>query len=176
MKRFLAASVAAFCAVAATGLAFAGRYNDFVDTAKVISATPSYETVRVSRPIEECWDERVVHRDYGHDGYAGTIAGGIVGGVIGNQFGRGRGRTAMTVAGTLLGASIGSDLGRSRYAREVVTYERRCEVVDSYAVEEHLVGYDVEYRYKGKMFVTRTSEHPGSRIPVRVAVEPVREY
>lgn len=110
------------------------------------------------------------------DRAAGTIAGGILGGVVGNQFGHGGGRTAMTVAGTLIGASIGNDLsGRAPRHGRVIERER-CERVDRVEYDERLVGYRVEYRYQGQTFVTRTEEHPGRRIPVRVAVEPVRSY
>jgi uncharacterized protein YcfJ len=176
MKKLLVATVVALSAATATGQALAGRYRDFVDTARVISVTPVYETVRVARPVEECWTEEVVRREYGPGNTAGTIAGGIVGGVLGNQFGHGRGNAAMTVAGTLLGATIANDMSRQAHARDYVTRERRCATVDRYETEERLLGYDVEYRYRGKIFVTRTREHPGTRIPVRVAVEPVRDY
>jgi uncharacterized protein YcfJ len=165
------------CALLATTEAFARPHERFVDTARVVSATPIYETVRVSRPVKECWNERVVHRGvHRADSLTGTLAGGILGGVIGNQFGRGDGRTAMTVAGTLLGASIGNDISRHDRGRRYVTEERRCELRDRYEYEEQLVGYRVEYRYKGQTLVTRTREHPGRRIPVRVAVEAVETY
>jgi len=149
-------------------------YPDYADTAPVLSATPIYETVRVSHPEEECWNEQVKHRR-GGDSATGTLAGGIVGGVIGNQFGHGAGNTAMTVAGSLLGASIGHDLDREP-ERRYVTDERHCEVVDHYSKEERVVGYRVTYRYKGQTFVTRTVEDPGDRIPVRMAVEPLDRY
>jgi len=157
-------------------LATTGGYADsYTDHARVVSATPIYETVEVSYPEEQCWDERVVHHRRGrHHSPVGTIAGGIVGGVIGNQFGRGKGKTAMTVAGTLLGAAIGHEASHRPHGRRYVTHERRCELVDRYATEERLAGYRVEYRYKGETFVTRTDEHPGRRIPILVSVEPVR--
>jgi uncharacterized protein YcfJ len=149
----------------------AERYTDY---AKVISATPVYERVEVAYPEEQCWDERVHHRRDRHSP-VGTIAGGIIGGVVGNQFGRGSGKAAMTVAGTLLGAAIGREASAERsHGRSYVTYERRCELVDRYTTEERLVGYRVEYRYKGETFVTRTEEHPGRRIPILVSVEPAR--
>lgn len=148
---------------------------EYVDTAPVLSATPIYETVRVSYPEEECWNERVEHRR-GGDSPTGTLAGSLVGGVIGNQFGHGAGKTAMTVAGSLLGASIGRDLTHEREERRYVTNERHCEVVDRYREEEQIVGYRVKYRYKGEILFTRTTEDPGDRIPVRVAVEPLDRY
>jgi len=152
------------------------RWDDsYVDSARVVSAVPIYETVEVNRPEERCYDARVVQRPEYRPG-AGTLVGGIIGGVLGNQVGDGRGRTAATVAGTLLGASVGRNLGYGRDDRRRVSYERRCELVDSYRSEERLLGYRVKYRYKGKIFETRTSEHPGERIPVRVDVDPLETY
>ncbi len=150
------------------------RSDSYTDYARVVSATPIYETVEVAYPEEQCWDERVVHHRRARHSPVGTIAGGIVGGVIGNQFGRGRGKAAMTVAGTLLGAAIGHEASHRPGGRRYVTSERRCELVDRYTTEERLLGYRVEYRYKGETFVTRTDEHPGRRIPIVVSVEPAR--
>ena len=176
MKKNLVALALGVCALGAGFSALARMHNDYIDRARVIAVTRMYETVRVSRPMEECRTERVVRHEPRRDSYAGVLAGGIIGGVIGKQFGRGDGKAAMTVAGSLLGASIGNDLGQPGYARRYVSDERRCEVYDREEIEEQLIGYRVEYRYKGQTFVTRTSEHPGRYIPVRVDVEPIRDY
>ena len=143
-----------------------------MDSARVIWAKPIYETVEVSRPVRECWTERVVHRGRRANSYTGTIAGGIIGGVVGNRIGRGDGRTVLTVAGSLLGASIGHDLS-ARSGRPRVSREERCEVVEHYEEQEQIVGYRVKYRYNGQTFVTRTQEHPGQRLRIRVKVNPV---
>lgn len=174
MNKLATTFIAAVFAAGASGNALARHGADHVDYARVVSATPIYETVEVNRPTRECWDERVVHR--GHRSHTGTIAGGILGGVIGNQFGRGSGKTAMTVAGTLLGASIGRDVSRDNGSRGYVGYERRCDTVDHYVTEERLVGYRVKYRYGGETYVTRTDQHPGDRIPVEVSVNPLDHY
>jgi uncharacterized protein YcfJ len=174
-KTFVAVALGV-CMLSGTVSAVARGHHDYVDQARVISATPLYEAVRINRPVEECWTETVVREERYRKSYTGTLAGGILGGVIGNQFGRGSGKTAMTVAGTLLGASIGNDLSGDRYPRRYVTDERRCEVYDRYETREQLVGYRVKYRYQGQTFVTETSEHPGRYIPVRVDVEPIARY
>ena len=102
------------------------------------------------------------------------LAGGIVGGVVGNQFGGGRGKTVLTVVGALLGASIGHDYNTSHYrGRPRVENVRHCETVDRYEQEQQLVGYRVKYRYEGQTYYTRTTEHPGKFLPVRVRVSPV---
>lgn len=150
--------------------------NGFRDRARVLSSQPIYEVVRVNQPEERCWNERVRHPgSYRSNSYTPTIAGAIVGGVVGNQFGHGRGKDVMTAAGALLGGSIGNDLGK-KPTRGYVTTERRCELVDHYREHEELVGYDVTYKYKGKVFHTRTDRDPGKFIKVHVSVAPAGGY
>lgn len=95
-KTMLALSVASL-----SGSAYAA---DFTDTARVISATPIYETV--SEPKRECWTETVQvapkERSIG-----GAVVGGIAGGLLGSQVGGGSGNTAATGAGAVAGAVIG---------------------------------------------------------------------
>ena len=43
-----------------------------------------------------------------------------------------------------------------------------------YRYETALDGYDVTYRYNGRIFQTRWPHDPGTRIPVDVDVRPVR--
>ena len=151
--------------------------NGFFVRAKVVDVEAIHQTRQVSYPEERCWTERVRHR--GREAtrsYTPAITGAIIGGVAGNQFSKGSRRDALTVAGALLGASIGHDLSRRGGGRSYVTSERRCEWVDSYREEEYLVGYDVTYRYQGRLFTTRTSSHPGKYIQVRVEVEPAADY
>ena len=172
MKRILTGLTIGIPALALCGVAVAGR--TFIDTARVIDAEPLYETVEVARPVTECWTERVTRNDgYRRGSYLAPIAGGVVGGVIGNQFGRGRGKTALTVAGALLGTSIGHKHNRAqREYRPRVENVRRCETVDRNEQLEQLVGYRVKYRYEGQTYYTRTEEHPGKHIQVRVKVSP----
>ena len=156
--------------------ATAGHRDRYRDTAKVIDVEPIYRTVEISEPERTCWDEEVNHYEPGGKRYTGTVLGGIIGGVVANSIsrGRGRGRDAATLAGTLLGGAIGHDLSQQRRGGHYTTsYERRCEVTHHTRYEEQLTGYDVTYRYKGRVFTTFTKEHPGDRIPVRVNVRPV---
>ena len=149
----------------------------FVEQARVIDAEPVYETVTVSYPVTECRMERVVHEGYRRGGYVAPIAGGIIGGVLGHEIGRKkRGDTALTVAGTLLGATLGHGLhsAHARY-RPTVEHVRRCETVDRYDEQRQLTGYQVKYRYDGRIFHTYTAEHPGKYIPVRVKVSAAGE-
>ena len=148
----------------------------FQDTARVIDVEPIYQTIEVNHPERYCWDEDVSYYEPGRKSYAGTVLGGIVGGVMANQIyeGRGRGRDAATLAGTLLGGAIGHDLSDNQRRGEWVNAtERHCEVQDYTTYEETVIGYRVKYRYQGRIFTTRTKEHPGKRIPIRVGVVPL---
>ncbi|PLY13501.1 MAG: hypothetical protein C0631_13910 [Sedimenticola sp.] len=157
-----------------SGSALADR--PFKDRAKVLSAEPIYELVRVNYPEQRCWTEEVYHPGRGYRNSATpTLTGAILGGVVGNQFGRGNGNKAMTIAGALLGASVGNDMGRQS-RRGYVSEEQYCETVDRYEEREELAGYRVKYRYKGQIFWTTTDEHPGKFIPVRVRIEPDHRY
>jgi len=148
----------------------------FQDTAKVVDVEPIYETVEVNHPERRCWDEDVSYYEPGHKTYTGTALGAVIGGALANQMGRGRGKDAATVAGALLGGAIGHDVSqRNRRGYYNTTTQRRCEVQDHTSYEDRLVGYHVEYRYKGHLFSTRTKNHPGRRIPVQVRVAPLDE-
>jgi len=143
--------------------------------AEVVRVDPIY--ARTSRPIqrEECWSEPVRYRESGY--YARrdrdrtpAILGAIVGGAIGNQFGSGSGRDAATVAGAALGYSAVRDSQRrdGYYygGREYSGYEQRCAVRTDYVADERITGYDVTYRYRGRLHHTTTDYYPGDRIRI----------
>lgn len=165
--------------LAASLSAQAGHVDAYQDTAKVTHVEPIYRTLEISRPERQCWDEEVEHYHAGNKTYTGTVLGGIIGGVVANKVSRshGRGNDVATVAGALLGSAIGHDISRQKRGGYYTTsVERRCEVTHETTYEEQLVGYDVTYRYQGRLFTTRTKEHPGKRIPVTVDVRPDRRF
>jgi uncharacterized protein YcfJ len=138
--------------------------------ADVLRSSPVYETIRSSQPREECYDERVVETR-ASDGTGGAVLGAIIGGALGNQVGKGDGRKAATVAGAVIGGSI----GHNRATRANGTYEgveRRCRVVEDVRDERRLLGYDVEYRYRGEVYMSRLGYDPGDKLRVRVSVAP----
>jgi len=139
-------------------------------------------------------------RDYSPRSKSRTpeVLGAIIGGVIGNQVGKrggGKARDVATVAGAVLGGSIGRDVKNQRKYRERNGYDRhsshyddrynnqrhttryetvqQCELKDSYVTKEKVVGYDVGYKYKGKVFYSKFDQHPGDRVKVEVTVRPV---
>ncbi|MEJ2593411.1 MAG: glycine zipper 2TM domain-containing protein [Candidatus Thiodiazotropha sp.] len=163
--------------LAASMTAQAGHREQYQDMAKVINVEPIYHTVEITQPERHCWDEDVEHYHANNRTYTGTVLGGIIGGVVANSISHGsrRGRDAATVAGAMLGSAIGHDASRNRNGGYyTTTTERRCEVTHKTTHEEELVGYDVTYRYNGRLFTTRTQEDPGKRIPVIVDVRPRR--
>jgi uncharacterized protein YcfJ len=143
--------------------------------ADVLRVDPVYETVRYREPREECYDEQVTVRERGGgDPTGGTVAGAIIGGLIGNQVGSGSGRRAATAAGAIIGGSVGHNVDRNNGGPDRVynDTERRCRVVDVEREDRRIAGYDVEYRFKGDVFVSRLDYDPGNKLRVRVAVSP----
>jgi uncharacterized protein YcfJ len=135
--------------------------------ADVLRVDPVYDENEPSAIAahEECYDEQVEQRQSGNDNRAaGTVIGAVVGGVLGHSVGKGSGRSAATAAGIVA--------GRADAQRELVT-ERRCRTVADAPGQRHVVGYDVEYRYRGELYTARLGYDPGDRLRVRVAVTPV---
>ena len=185
-KLTLAPVLLGLAAVASPALAnhrYADDY-DRTDYAEVLSSRPIVHQVRVSEPHQECWDERVVYREpryYQPSISAGTILGGVLGGVIGHQFGGGHGRDVATAVGAVIGASAGAQhdayaYGGYREAQaERVGYEQRCRTTDNVRYEQRVDGYDVTYRYHGRVYDTRLPYDPGDRLAVDVNVRPARD-
>ena len=142
--------------------------------ADVLRSDPVYEYYTVSEPREECYDERVVTREpRGGDPTGGTVLGAIIGGVVGSNIGSGDGRRAATVAGAVIGGSVGRNVDRNNGpGRSYETREERCRIVEEPREEQRIAGYDVEYRYRGEVYVSRLDHDPGERLRVRVSVSP----
>lgn len=148
------------------------RHHEY---ARVVDARPIYQRVTHQVPQESCHYETVAYRDRRSDSYTGTVVGGLVGAAIGHELGNSRrNKDVGAVAGGLLGASIGHDVSRRKNPGTVRYHDQQiCQT--SYRTEhsQSLVGYDVTYKYQGRLYQTRTSHHPGDRIPVDVHIRPV---
>jgi uncharacterized protein YcfJ len=159
----------------------------FGDRARVISSTPVYERIPVTR--EECWNERqrvyedrrVTRSDTGAPIGAGTVLGAVIGGAVGRQFGdSNRGKNQGTAAGAVVGGLIGHQVESGgapssveRTEVERVPVERnveRCRQVNE--MREATLGYDVRYEYNGHTFTTRMDRDPGRMLRLRVDVTP----
>lgn len=138
--------------------------------ANVTRVNPIYRTVQVSTPSQQCYQQPVVRREGGSN-TAGTVLGAVIGGVLGNTVGKGDGRKAATVAGAVVGGAVGNRVA-SRDDRVVQDSVTRCQQVQNVGTERRIVGYNVEYRYRGQTYMARMDYDPGERVRVRVSVTP----
>jgi len=168
------------------------RPNVDFDYAKVVGVDPITKTIKVSTPRRECWNEEVAHQRYdnyeqsssGYKSATPILLGSIIGGAIGNELGHHKdAKRGGMVVGALLGGSIGRDIQRRykrnhqpQHASTYYTTEEVCKTYNDYHEEERIVGYDVAYKYHGRVYRTETREHPGKRLKVKVKVTPVHEY
>jgi uncharacterized protein YcfJ len=164
---------------ATTAAAQNGRYpappaddgNTHYGWADVLRVDPVYSVARVETPRQDCYDQPVVRQERGTGSAAGTILGAVVGGVLGSTVGKGDGRTAATVAGAVAGGAVGNSASRTG-DRVYEGSETRCRNVATVTEQRRISGYDVEYRYRGEVYVSRLNYDPGERLRVRVAVAP----
>lgn len=136
--------------------------------AQVLRADAVVEPVLTVVPEQRCAEPE--YRAAGRDSRAtgGTVIGAIVGAALGNQVGDGSGRTLATVAGAVAGGAIGNNLAREPARPDAMA----CELVDVERSQPQVVGYDVEYMYKGEKYLSRLPYDPGNRLRVRVSVTP----
>jgi uncharacterized protein YcfJ len=145
--------------------------NEKVAWADVLRVDPVYDRVRTSVPREVCEEVPVERRvDHGNRA-AGTVIGALVGGVLGSTVGKGDGRRAATVAGAVVGGAVGNNVagGGETYYEDT---GRRCHTVSDVSEERRVVAYDVQYRYRGDVYMSRLDYDPGDRLRVRVSIAP----
>lgn len=160
-------SLAAF-GVKAQDARYSAGDNAHYGWADVLRADPVHGVTRTDVPRQECYDQRVVHHDRGNSA-AGAVLGAVIGGVLGNTVGKGDGRTAATVAGAVAGGAVGNRVSGRGGDYETTT---SCREVMTVSEQRRIVGYDVEYRYRGEVYMSRLNYDPGERLRVRVNVEP----
>ena len=166
----LALALAVGAAHAQNGRYADGDTNTHYGWADVLRVDPVYGVSRTEVPRQECYDEPVVRREGGNT-TAGTVLGAVIGGVLGNTVGKGDGRKAATVAGAVAGGAVGHGVA-SRGQREYEDTVTRCREVRAISEQRRVMGYDVEYRYHGEVYVSRLNYDPGERLRVRVSVAP----
>ena len=74
------------------------------------------------------------------------------------------------VASWASGAAAEQDNANAGSAQQYTT-QRRCRQVGGPS-QRRVVGYDVEYRYRGEVYSSRLSYDPGDRMRVSVSVTP----
>ena len=153
----LAAGMLASAAVNAQGTAYVdvpvqGRENVRFAYADVLRANPTYEAVRRIEAREECGGEVVPPHERENRTPIGPISGGLAGARVR--------RAARASADEM--ASDGVD-ARARCRTVEVEVE---------SDERRISGYDVEYRYKGDLYMSHMDYDPGNKLRVRVTVAP----
>ncbi|HEU4856426.1 MAG TPA: glycine zipper 2TM domain-containing protein [Rhodanobacteraceae bacterium] len=178
MSRFIIAAVLAGFAAAASaqgypppppppGQGSVPSANVHFGWAEVLRADPVYAAV-APPPQQQCYPQTVTRQDNNHTG--GTVLGAIVGGVLGSTVGKGDGRRAATVAGAVAGGAVGNRVSAA-HDRDYTTQQTVCQPVN-YPPQQQIVAYDVEYRYRGDVYMSRLPYDPGERLRVRVSVAP----
>lgn len=150
-----------------------GRYSNADDNAHygwadVLRADPVQGVTQTDVPRQECYDQPVVRHEGGNT-TAGTVLGAVIGGVLGSTVGKGDGRRAATVAGAVAGGAVGN---RSSRGRDYEDTQTQCRTVSSVSEQRRIIGYDVEYRYRGEVYMSRLNYDPGERLRVRIRVDP----
>lgn len=142
--------------------------DGFTTQAKVLSSTPIYD--RINEPRRECWTETQDYetRSYRDGNTGGTIIGAIAGGLIGSTVGKGNGKVAAAAVGAATGAVVGNrwNKGERRYETHPQQVER-CEVHDNF--RQVISGYDVRYRFQGRVYSTRLPYDPGNTLTLNVS-------
>lgn len=138
--------------------------------ANVTRVNPIFHNVQVSDTAQQCYEQPVVRREGGSN-TAGTLLGAVIGGVLGNTVGKGDGRRAATVVGAVTGGAVGNRVSDNsgRAVHDSVTH---CEPMQNVSTERRIVGYNVEYRYRGQSYMSRMDYDPGERLRVRISVTP----
>ncbi|MBE1159983.1 glycine zipper 2TM domain-containing protein [Dyella sp. 7MK23] len=147
----------------------AGPDNAHYAWADVLRVDPVYGVTRTATPTQQCYDQQVVQQTPSNKGI-GTVLGAVVGGVLGSTIGHGRGNTAATVGGAVVGGAVGNSVasgGQTYSSTQTV-----CQPGTQVAEQRQIIGYDVEYRYHGDVYMSRLSYDPGERLRVRVNVSP----
>lgn len=137
--------------------------------ADVLRADPVQGVVRTNVPQQQCYDQQVVQHNPGNSA-AGTVLGAVIGGVLGSTIGKGNGRTAAVVGGAVVGGAVGNHV--SDRGGDYASTQTNCQQIDAITDQRRIIGYDVEYRYRGEVYTSRLNYDPGERLRVRVQVQP----
>ncbi|MFA5589963.1 MAG: hypothetical protein WDA70_04485 [Lysobacteraceae bacterium] len=151
-------------AAAAQGAAYVdvpvqGRENVSYAYADVLRANPTYETVHIIDLREECREETPVSRMRDEPRMTGSIVSGL---------------SAMARRARLQEREAAREAAEAAELAEDGADEAdpRCQMVEVPREERRISGYDVEYRYKGELYMSHMDYDPGNKLRVRVTVAP----
>jgi uncharacterized protein YcfJ len=166
--------------------ACAGQYNNkphstnrhsthvFYDFVPVQAVTPVYGRVEQRIPTQYCSPQTnysTSHYSSPRNSATSTIIGGLIGGAIGNNLGHNKSNKRVgAAAGAILGAAIASDLNHSQSYNSY--NNNRCSTRYESRYTQEVIAYNVSYQYRGQVYHTRTQQHPGNRIKVKLQFEP----
>ena len=139
--------------------------------AKIIRVQPIFQTVRVAYEEQNCRHNTVSEKEYRltpPKSPAKLLLGGLIGGTIGHELGKNHNRDLATFTGAIIGSSIAHNAGIVYYPTEgnSLRHQQHCRTQIQYKNERKLVGYDVTYRYQGRLYTLRTQERPGAHIRI----------
>ncbi|RXJ83883.1 glycine zipper 2TM domain-containing protein [Arcobacter sp. CECT 8985] len=148
--------------------------------AKVTHSEPIYKEVRISKPIQECYDQRYKVKVYDDNSYSDnnsigldTIVGVTAGAILGNQIGKGNGNTAAKIVGGLLGGKIANEIrsnGSNSYHYET-KYRTKCETKYKEAGTKRVItGYKNYFRYEGIEY-SKVTKNPKKRIRIYKTID-----
>lgn len=164
----------AFSVVLASTAQAGHRHHHELEYARVVDVQPIYHRVAQQVPQQSCHYESVTTRDSHH---TATVVGGILGAAIGHELGgRHDHQGAATVTGGLIGAAIGHDLSHGKRANRRQHREQVCHTRYHTEYTQHLMGYDVTYKHRGRLYRIQTNEHPGRRIAIDHHARPAYAY
>ena len=146
---------------------YAAAYRE--DVARLGVAVPDIEpcaTAHIGPIVAMC--ERLIASGHAYAAAGHVLLGAVIGGALGHQVGHGRGNTAATIGGAVIGGAIGNNAGSGQQ----VENQTRCEQVGQVGEQRRIAGYDVEYRYRGDVYVSRLNYDPGERLRIRISVVP----
>lgn len=154
------------------------------------------EHQRLQRSDRSVQRHRRLHNPTRSSSSGGTVIGGIVGGVIGHTLGsqsKHKGaRAGATIAGAIIGSTIANESNsrsaaprrqsgynsgynsghRPRHSIQESVPVERCATKTRLQSQEKLIGYRVNYRYRGQQHTVTTRQHPGHRLPIEVSIRP----
>lgn len=136
-----------------------------VEYGKVVSKAAVY--VQVAVPQRQCVNQQQTYQP--PPSGAGAVLGAVTGGVVGNAMGNGAGKAVATGLGVLAGAVVGNKVEADATPPAVATVQS-CQLVTHN--ENHFVGYDITYDYRGQRYTARVPTDPGDRIALSVNVAP----
>jgi len=139
--------VVALVMAACAGIASA---EQFQDNAQVTGSQPIFAQGNCSNNGNQT---------SGGTSFMGSAIGAVAGGLLGNQIGGGNGRTAATAVGAVVGGLTGNHLAQGSNTQGAS---------NGGDCGNRLVGYTVNYEYRGQRFQTQMAQAPGNTIPVQV--------